>query len=171
MHFCAKCILKPFPSTKDTLIFFLAHRMSQGWQWSTIRGDLNAVVSAHKDRGLICNTFEYKTLQRVIRGIKRLLGVNKTNKMPITIPILTKFITILSHSDSYNSLVFRAAFCLATLLLRVSEFAWQDGNDPIKLLRLAYISYSKMNDNIEYIKIKIKASKTDMFRKGKKGPC
>lgn len=154
----------PFPATEFKLSIFVQWRMfEKKVKWNTIRSNLSAIRSLHVDFGQPFDFLKMHSLQRVMRGAKRFVGVSSDKRLPITPNILSKLFRFLDKTTVSGAL-YRAAFAMATFgLLRVGEFAWSALKDPAKLLTRASVAFAP---NRTGIKINVNAGKTDFFREG-----
>ena len=168
VNFCLNTAkVQPFPATQDTLIFYATDRANRRVQWSTIRGHLAAIRSAHIDLGIDLDFTQFASLQRLLTGIKRFQGIQADSRLPITYDILCKMFQHLTPKTSLTFAIFRAAFSLAYFgILRVSEFAASIPVDETKLLRYSNITFSPNQTNPDLMQLHLLASKTDIFRKG-----
>ena len=168
LHFCLSVAkVRPFPASQDILLFYVTDRAKNGVQWSTIRGHLAAIKSAHIDLGLDLDMTQFASLQRMLVGIKRFQGVQPDSRLPITYNILCKMLFHLQPKSNLTKAIFRAAFSLAYFgILRVSEFAAAIPVDQTKLLRHENITLLPDKRHPNLMQLHLKASKTDVFRKG-----
>ena len=146
---------------------------------STLKGDLYAIRWKSIINGFPIDLKLMYGLQTTIKGIKREKGINKPDeRLPITYEILQKFAQfvnfdekiLLKNETKYNILVFYTAMVTATFgLLRTGEFAvdvkCRANTDP----RTLFISdlttvYNKKQTYIKYFLLRLKISKTDIFR-------
>ena len=105
-------------------------------------------------------------LQYVLRGIKCVQGVSKRVRLPITIHHLGMFDLFLPRSHSDNKMIW-AAFTLAFFgFLRISEFTCNTRFNPRLHLTSSDIKFIPSPTSPQYMRVEIKASKTDPFRKG-----
>ena len=105
-------------------------------------------------------------LQYVVRGIKGVQGVSKRVQLPIRIHHLTMFDLLLPRSHSDNKMIW-AAFTLAFFgFLRISEFTCNTKFKPKLHLTSSNIKFIPSPAFPQYMRVEIKGSKTDPFRKG-----
>ena len=170
--FCTTTKNSPLPASEQTLLLFVSslavNRISHG----TIKVYLSAIRHMHVKEGLHSHFSQQVTprLQLTINGIKKSQVASFTPRvrLPITMQLMQKIQTLLQQSSSYDSKMLWAACCLAFFgFLRVSEFTVpnQEGYDESMHLSLKDISLDNRS-NPRLIKVVIKQSKTDPFRKG-----
>jgi len=167
LRFCKRFGIHPLQLREVHLILYVSFRATKPVQHSTIRGDLAAIASFHTDWNRPLRLIGFSTLQRVLRGIKKYQGLHKNPRLPITIAVLTEFLTLLQPSDNLAILVFRAAFTIAVFgLLRCGEFAYDSSQPIAKLLRMSSVLFHPNARNPRYITIRLRVSKSDIFRMG-----
>lgn len=136
-------------------------------QAATIKVYMSAVRALHIELGYPDPLNKALRLERVIRGIKRTQGSSKTERLPITCEIMR---VIVSHLDltSNDHVMFWAACCLAYFgFLRSAEFTVPNlaTYNPVLNMNVSDISADSL-DSPSCLRVRIKASKTDPFRKG-----
>lgn len=156
--------IHPFPAVQFKLCLFAAWRVFvKRVKFNTLRSNISAIRSYHVDVGDSLDLAEMPGFQRVLRGVKRFLGISTDNRVAITPIILSSMFRFLDRRTVRGAL-FRAAFSMAVFgLLRCSEFAWTSSDDPAKLLLCSSVLFCADESGV---KINVNASKTDFFRKG-----
>ncbi|XP_048578830.1 uncharacterized protein LOC125560693 isoform X2 [Nematostella vectensis] len=157
------------PASESTLIYFvtfLARRVKHG----TIRTYLAAVRNMHIENGFQDPIQGRLILNKVLRGILRVQGQHKTARQPVT-PQLLKAIrpVLLSWLSAHDFHMIWAAFTLAFFgFLRCSEFTCPGVRnfDIVYNLSPVDINFHPNPSAPLYMKVVIKASKTDPFRQG-----
>ena len=137
-------------------------------QYSTIKVYLSAVRSLHVDQGFSDPLVNCLRLQRVLRGIKRTQGDSSSQRLPITDEIMAVIFKALDVTMA-DHCMFWAACCLAYFgFLRSAEFTvpqFWPVYSPSTHLGVADIAVDA-SSLPSCLRIRIKASKTDPFRKG-----
>ena len=164
-EFCTRFNLCPLPASPLTLRYFCAH-LSTSVRHSTIKLYLSAIRFNH-----IQHEFKDPTqdvlLHYVVKGIKRTQVKNATSRLPITVQVLRALKTSLHKAAQYSyhdKRMLWAAFVVAFYgLLRVSELCAGavSSFDPTTTLLWKDIATTSTA-----VRLHIKASKTDPFRKG-----
>lgn len=154
----------PLPCTADTALLFISFMDLEGLSPGTIRVYLAAVRSLHIEEGYPYTLDASLRLRRALRAIT-IKGSQHTQKMPITFDILQRLHSVLPLT--YDGVVLRAAMDLAFFgCLRASEFCASStnptGSDYICLRDVGFAS----SQGIDYLRIRIKSSKTDTTRVG-----
>ena len=154
------------PADEWTLCLFAAFLSSQV-KHATIKVYLSAVRALHIELGFADPLLDALRLERVIRGIRRSQGSTKADRLPVTDDIMR---LIHTHLDFriVDHLMFWAACCLAYFgFLRSAEFPVPSlqAYSPVYNLNVSDISVDAL-DQPTCIRVNIKASKTDTFRKG-----
>ena len=134
---------------------------------SSIKVYLSAVRALHVELGYADPLSNCLRLERVVRGIKRVQGVNPSLRLPVTNDIM---LIIHSHLDTglVDHSMFWAACCLAYFgFLRSSEFTVPSLKDfnPATHLSVQDLAVDSTTAP-SCLQVNIKASKTDPFRKG-----
>ena len=156
----------PCPADEWTLCLFAAY-LADSIQYSSIKVYLSAVRALHIEQGFRDPLVDCLRLRRVVRGIKRTQGSSVAQRLPVTDSVL---LTIFRSLDLKNPdhQMFWAACTLGFFgFLRSAEFT---------VPSLAAFS-SSVHLGVEDIafdsalsptclRVRIKASKTDPFRKG-----
>ncbi|XP_032220413.2 uncharacterized protein LOC116603397 [Nematostella vectensis] len=128
---------------------------------------MSSVRALHIEQGFPDPLASRLRLQRVLRGIKRTLGTPPSSRLPVTTEVMSM---IHKHLDLtlFDHAMFWAACCLAySGFLRASEFMVNSSSifSPDLHLNVPDISVDSMS-NPTMLRIHVKASKTDPFRKG-----
>ena len=156
----------PCPADEQVLCLFITH-LARTIQHRSIKVYLSGVRSLHIERGFADPLEGCLRLQQVLRGIKRVQGTPASQRLPITDALL-----IIIHKalvfDSYNHRMFWAACTLAYFgLLRSAEFTVPNlgSFDSLIHLQVSDLAFDNLL-NPSCLRVLIKASKTDPFRKG-----
>jgi integrase len=125
--FCAHRGLTPFPATATILCSWVHSLSERRLQHKTIKLYITGLKSRHIDLGISTEGFRDDRLDRVVRGCKREnppAPGPRTQRMPITRPILLQLLANLDPTRP-EDVTLRAAFCLAhAAFLRIGEFTW-----------------------------------------------
>lgn len=159
----------PFlPASEITLVYFVAH-LSDTVSFKTIKTYLAGVGHLH----LLFNTpfgiTKMPLLSQILRGVKRIQGINVRERRPVTVEIMSKLHICLNpnYTCELDSVMFWAAFTLAFFgFLRCSEFTCDSVFDPEVHMTITDIIFEPIITNPSCMLVKIKKSKTDPFRQG-----
>ena len=172
-NFCRQLKVTPVPSTEDTLILFATYLATINISHTTIKVYLAAVRHMHVSAGLFSFFDKQLTprLQLTLKGIQKKQGITKPPRirLPITLQIMGSLKTLLAKQPgSYFNIMIWAACCLAFFgFLRVGEFTVPADNQYDDSCHLSFSSISiDSRVNPQQLKVMIKQSKTDPFRKG-----
>ena len=156
----------PCPAEEWTLCLF-ATFLASSVQHSTIKVYLSAVRSLHIEQGFSDPLVDCLRLQRVLRGIKRTQGDSSSLRLPITDDIMMVIVRALDliHPDHC---MFWAACNLAYFgFLRSAEFTVPNLASYVPALHLGLADIAvDSHSSPSCLRLRIKASKTDPFRKG-----
>ena len=153
----------PCPTNEWTLCLF-ATFLAGSVRHSSIRVYLSAVSSLHIEEGFPDPLVNCLRLQRVIQGIKRTQKSPEAQRLPITNDILVIIFRFLDLS-LFDHCMFWAACNLAYFgFLRPAEFTVPSFSAALHL-SVCDISVD-LDADPSYLRVQIKASKTDPFRKG-----
>ena len=165
--------IPPTPASEATLILFASYLATQNISYTTIKVYLSAVRNMHVSMGLhnVFNAQLTPRLQLTLKGIQKSQASTHPPRvrLPITLQIMGSIKALLSKQPhSYTNIMIWAACCLAFFgFLRVSEFTVPADNQYDESCHLSFNSVSVDNrDNPQQLRISIKHSKTDPFRKG-----
>lgn len=156
----------PCPADEWTLCLF-ATFLAESIQHASIKVYLSAVRSLHIEQGFADPLLNCLRLQRVVRGIKRAQGAPTAKRLPITDSIMM----VIFNSLDINVPDHRMFWAACTLgyfgFLRSAEFTVPNlaSFSPaihLDVKDLAVDSTSAPSS----VRVRIKASKTDPFRKG-----
>ena len=153
----------PCPTDEWTLCLF-ATFLSHSIQHSTINVYLSAIRSLHIEQGFADPLVDCLRLQRVLRGIKRTQGDTSSLHLPVTDIMMVIFRALdLSLPDHC---MFWAACNLAFFgFLRSAEFSVPNLASFSPSMGLNDVTVDSMLSP-SCLRLRIKASKTDPFRKG-----
>ena len=156
----------PSPTDEWTLCLF-ATFLAGSVQHSSIKVYLSAVRSLHIEEGFPDPLVNCLHLQRVIRGIKRIQGSPEAQRLPITSDTLMIIFRSLDLS-TFDHCMFWAACNLAFFgFLRSAKFTVPNLASFSPALHLSIGDISVDSDtNPSCLRVRIKASNTDPFRKG-----
>ena len=171
--FCHSIKATYMPTSEPTLILFATYLASEGITHATIKVYLAAIRNSHVSAGLHSHFYQQLSsrLQLVLKGIKKTQAITQPvkSRLPITLNIMRDIKSLLSSQpNSYLHIMIWAACCLAFFgFLRVSEFTVPGDNLFDESSHLSFNSISIDNrDNPRQLKLIIKQSKTDPFRRG-----
>lgn len=162
------------PISSDTLCLWVAYSASR-LTYKTIRVYLHGIATTHVELGYTNPLENGGTVWRMYTGVKRLQGhgVART-RLPVTVEILEQ-LERWQDVTTADGRMLRAAMWLGTCgLLRSGEFATR-GRDSIILRRgdLAFVSaegveaaHPPVSDSLSHMKLRLRQSKTDPFRRG-----
>ena len=152
------------PADERSLMTF-ATSLSDSLRHSSIKVHLSAARSPRIDQGLLDALVNYLQLQRLLRGIKPVQGSSPTKRLTINIDILR----VIQGSLDLNlrdHVMLWAACCLGLFgFLRAGEFTTSQPFDPSIHLTVSDVQVDTVV-NPTCFKIRIKCSKTDLFRMG-----
>ena len=117
------------PTTKSTLLLFIALLAQSNFAHTTIKAYLSTVHSLHTQSGLLhlFSTQLTPCVETVLRGIKKEQSERQPPRirLPITIDIMYRLKQVLQeHPKDYHNLMMWAACCIAFFsFLCCSEFA------------------------------------------------
>ena len=156
----------PCPADEWTLCLF-ATFLASAVQHSTIKVYLSAVRALHIEQGFSDPLVDCLRLQRVLRGIKRTQGDSSSLRLPITDDIMMVICRALdlTHPDHC---MFWAACNLAYFgFLRSAEFTVPNMASYVPAIHLGVADVAVDSHlSPSCLRLRIKASKTDPFRKG-----
>jgi len=157
----------PCPADEWTLCLF-ATMLAESLRHSSIKVYLSAVRSLHIDQGFADPLQNCLRLQRVVRGIKRMQGVARTNmRLPVTCEVL-RLIRSSLDVTAYNDCMFWAACTMAYFgFLRSAEFTVPSLSAFDSKFHLSAEDVTVDSATLPTcLRLNIKASKTDPFRQG-----
>ena len=173
MEFCLQAHLPTIPTSERTLLLFATHLANLNLSYPTIKVYMAAVRSAHVTLGHH-GAFEKQytpRLDQLMRGIQKekCKTCSPKVRLPITMDIMAQFKSVLTkHPKNYQSTMIWAAYCTAFFgFLRVSEFTVPSRYkyDPDVHQSLSDVTLDNTHSP-ELVRLHIKQSKTDTFRKG-----
>lgn len=148
-----------WPPTIDHLINYVAYLSKTGYSAKTARTYLSGVNYKMK----INNWYDYSEsfiLEKMLSGMHR-LNKRSDSRKPITIDILTQIIPKLQYvcSSSYETQMFKAAFCLAFFgFMRIGEISYISRATDNHIVKISDISFDDKNSELL---VKEPSSKTD----------
>lgn len=156
----------PCPADKWTLCLF-ASFLAGSIQYSSIKVYLSAVRALHIEQGLRDPLLDCPRLQRVVRGVKRVQGSARRERLPVTDKIMLVIRNSLDLA-TFDHCMFWAACNIGYFgFLRASEFMVPNlaSFSSAQHLQVSDISVDSATQPT-CLRIRIKASKTDPFRQG-----
>ena len=157
------------PASEGTLIYF-ASFLARSVKHATIRNYLAAVRNMHIANGYHDPLRGKLVLQKVLRGILRCQGDTRALRQPVSPQLLLAIKPLLrSWLCEHDFLMIWAAFTLAYFgFLRCSEFTCPSVGHFSPHFHLARddIGFHPSFRHPRYMRVVIKASKTDTFRQG-----
>lgn len=156
----------PCPADEWTLCLFVTF-LANSIYHSSIKVYLSAVRALHVEMGFPDPLQNCLRLERVLRGIKRSQGSRKSERLPVTNDIMRIIFNHLNMSLA-DHVMFWAACCLAYFgFLRSSEFTVPSLHSFSPAIHLTVQDISAdSTTSPSCIRVNVKASKTDPFRKG-----
>jgi hypothetical protein len=154
----------PTTRLRKTLILFIT-KLSDTLKASSIKVYLSGIRSLHIKNGFTNPLTNCLRLEQILRGIKRVQGLEQRLCCPITVTILRRIHTLI-NCHSYHDSMLWAACCVGFLgFLHSGKFTTNETYDSQIHLSLSDISVDQRS-NPTVILLHIKASKTDQFRAG-----
>ena len=156
----------PCPTDEWTLCLF-ATFLANTVQHSTIKVYLSAVRSLHIEQGFADPLVECLRLRRVLRGIKRTQGDTSSLRLPVTDDILMVIFHALDLSLPDHGMFWAACNLAYFGFLRSAEPTVPSlaSFSPSIHLGVADVAFDS-SSSPSCLRLRIKASKTDPFRKG-----
>lgn len=173
LQFCKQANFNPLPLNENLRCRYVAYLAEEGLSPRTIKPYLSAVRHLQVAMNLPDPKIgEMARLEQVLKGAKREYvkkNPDKRERLPITPDLLIKMKSIWSKDPSkFDNIMIWAACCLCYFgFLRSgevtvpSEAAYDSGAH----LNMADVSVDSIEDP-SVVKVRIKASKTDQFRRG-----
>ena len=156
----------PCPTDEWTLCLF-ATFLARSVKHSSIKVYLSAVRSLHIEEGFPDPLVNCLRLWRVVRGIKRTQGSSQVQRLPITDDILMIIFNSLDLSIPDHCMFWAACNLAYFGFLRSAEFMVPNLASFSPALHLGVVDISVDSDSHpDCLRVRIKASKTDPFRKG-----
>ena len=165
---CHRSYPQLVPVDEKALVYFVAFCVERGLRYQTIKIYL-AGIRYHYIRGNITcpltNPAHLHQLQYTLTGVKKSQDNSSGKRLPITKHILTDIVRILSSKTGFYKQAMLISACTLAFsgFLRCGEFttARKDHFDAQSNLCIGDVEMSE-----EHFKLKLKESKTDIFRKG-----
>lgn len=162
--------LTPFPTSEQSLSYFLAFLFQEGLSASSVKGYLSAVRHVQIALGLgDLKLGEMPQLEYSIKGLRRLYPGQCRARLPIMLDILCKLRKSWEATERhYDGAMLWAASCMCFFgFLRIGEIAVPSdlGFNSMAHLALGDVQVDSTTDP-RYLQVHIKASKTDPFRQG-----
>ena len=172
LRFCEAGGFQAVPATEDIICRFVAHMAESGLRHRTIKAYLSAVRHLHIAEGAK-DPFDpgFPRLQYTLQGVKRAeaeKGMEVRQRLPISPDILRKIKVVWESEPQPGTVMLWAACCLGFFgFLRSGEMTVpaDSSYDPAAHLSFADVAVDNLA-NPEVIRVFIKQSKTDPFRKG-----
>lgn len=172
-NFCKGLKVPAVPASEATLILFATYLATINISHTTIKVYLAAVRHMHVSAGMFSFFDKQLTprLQLTLKGIQKSQAITQPARirLPITLQIMGNIKTLLAKQpSSYYNIMIWAACCLAFFgFLRVGEFTVPADDQYDESCHLSFSSISvDSRVNPQQLRITIKQSKTDPFRKG-----
>ena len=173
INFCSKSGLTAVPTTEKTLVYFVAKLAKDGLKFRTMKVYLSAVRFLHIKEGRE-DSFRgtLSTLQYTLQGVKREEGSGGSTsrvRLPIGPSILKKIKTVWQNQGpNPDKVMLWAAVCLGFFgFLRAGEMTVPSDSDFDPATHLTRKDIAVDNpEKPEVLRVTIKQSKTDPFRKG-----
>ena len=175
LDFCVMCRCPPFPVTELNLIYYCCFRIHKVKKKTVFR-DLYAIKKHAGYYGFQVDFMRMYNLNQVKLGMSKCFGEHPPNKrLPISLIILFQIADIIDWND-YNQVML---FCMLVVgvfgLLRTSEFTAENQKVKYRDIKSNPFAYkalwvenlsAKLNDDqsVDYYRLLIRASKTDVFR-------
>jgi len=172
LNFCQAIKAIPIPASEQTLLLFATHLADSSITYSTIKVYISAIRHMHVREGLHEDFSTQLTprLHLTLKGIQKSQATSsQRTRLPITLKIMQSINGLLTEDPhSYNNILIWAACCLAFFgFLRVSEFTIPNDTAYDSECHLSPSDVAVDNrDHPQLLKVTIKQSKTDPFRKG-----
>ena len=156
----------PCPVDEWTLCLFMTF-LAKTVQYSTIKVYLSAVRSLHIDQGFPDPLVDCLRLRRVLWGVQRTQGDASSQRLPITDDVLVIIFKVL-NVNMPDHCMFWVACCQAYFgFLRSAEVAIPNLASYLPSIHLGVADTAVDSaSSPSCLRIRIKASKTDPFRKG-----
>ena len=156
----------PCPTDEWTLCLF-ATFLANTVQHSTIKVYLSAVRSMHIEQGFPDPLINCLRLQRVLRGIKRTQGVFSSLRLPVTDDIMAVIFRALDLSTPDHCMFWAACNLAYFGFHRSAEFTVPNLASFSSAIHLGVADIAVDSGSMpSCLRVRIKASKTDPFRKG-----
>ena len=171
LGFCAKAGLQAIPAQEVVLCKFVVQLATEGLRHCTIKSYMAGIRHLHIGEGL-GDPFlsSWCKLHYVLIGVKQSQGeAEKRERLPITPPLLRKIKSMWDNqAENYDTIMLWVACCLAFFgFLHVGELTVPSDSafDPSVHLYWGDLAVDNpMNPTV--MSVRLKASKTDPFRKG-----
>lgn len=155
---------------EDILMYFVTYCASKGLRYNTIKQYLAGIrhyyIAYNVQTPLSCSATLHR-LRTLLRGVKKSQDNSSRVRLPVTYPILLRILTSLNNGimGTYNGLMLSAACSMAfSGFLRCGEFTiLGNESNPDYCLCIEDIEFSVNN---HYYVLKLKSSKTDVFKCG-----
>lgn len=174
LEFCRLSSLSPFPTTENQLCSFVAHLAQEGLQHSSVRGYLSAVRHLQIMGGM-GDPFvaSWPLLEYTLKGLKlrqaKCKSTRSKTRLPITPNIMRQLRESWERDSSHpDNIMLWAACCTCFFgFLRSGEVTVSSVSDydPEAHLSEGDVALDRLS-NPSVVRVHIKASKTDPFRKG-----
>lgn len=151
-----------WPASIQHVVHYVSFLSLKGLAASTIATQLSAISYVHKINMWVDPTDNF-IIRKLKEGCRRKDG-RGDSRLPISLPILQQLVLALPHicQSSFESSLFRAAFCLAFFgFLRVGEFTAVSRGEGCD--RCLAFSDVKVAQDQTYIELVIRFSKTDQI--------
>ncbi|MCP3924732.1 MAG: tyrosine-type recombinase/integrase [Desulfobacterales bacterium] len=157
------------PFKEHDMCMFISRR-SHKVKYITISGNFSAIRKYHIERGFPWERDMFPVLKNMFKGLFRESGQSFSDRRPITVEILLKFLSLLD-TTKYDHLVSATFLTLAVqALLRVSEYTEVPGNpSENRPLRIGHIHFKPDGPVIPHMAIiELKTEKSARGATGRK---
>ena len=173
LSFCSQFFLQPIPVNESLLCRFVSFLAMQNISHSSIKGYLSAIRRLQIAQGLPDPLIsQMAKLEGVVRGIKSQQAhsaPSPVKRLPITLSILRQLKQhIVTSTTDLNRVMIWAAACVCFFgFLRAGELTVPSESTFDRTVHLCFSDVSvDCIHNPQVVKLRLKASKTDPFRKG-----
>jgi hypothetical protein len=162
LNFCELYHFESLPASEDVLLLYVAFLFDQGLKGSTIRVYLAAIRSLHVYSNCVYPQ-ESLRLKLAVKGAVS-QSAPPTRKLPITIDILTRMLSVISARFDYKLIA--AAMCFGFFgCFRCSEFCLPEGVQFSVKDHLC-LGDVVVNHSEKMLSVFLKKSKSDTFSSG-----
>ncbi len=167
-RFCRTRRVTPYPTSESRVCNFVAHLFEEGLAGGSLKVYLAAIRFTQIALGLGAPSMsDWPKLGYVVRGFKKMASVpSGRTRLPITPTILRKLKVVWEGKEDGRMLWAMACMCFFGFLRSGEAVVPSEGSyDPEVHLSVGDVRVDDRR-NPSYIEVHVKASKTDIFRKG-----
>lgn len=170
--FCSEKGFSPLPTSENLLCRYVSSLANENISHNTIKCYLSAIRHLHIEQGFgDPNISEMARLEQVLKGIKSTQAkkINKRVRLPITPDLLRKMRAawLGENTTRDGGMLWAAASLCFFAFLRSGEITVPSDTAYDEGAHLSFGDFTVDDlDNPTTLKVRIKASKTDPFRKG-----